>query len=86
MIELERNPHYFKKGLPHVDEFSYLLSVADRPAKACVPGPFTLSGRLDGGTVYGDRLGRKTVPHDSPALAVWSGRTHDLDARASRAS
>jgi 5-methyltetrahydropteroyltriglutamate--homocysteine methyltransferase len=43
-------------GLGVVAEFGYLLSVADRPAKACVPGPFTLSGRLDGGTVYRDRL------------------------------
>ena len=32
------------------------------------------------------RLGRKTVPHDSPPLAVWSGRRHDLDVRPSRAS
>jgi 5-methyltetrahydropteroyltriglutamate--homocysteine methyltransferase len=44
------------QGLGIVDEFSYLLSVADRPAKACVPGPFTLSGRLALGTVYKDRL------------------------------
>jgi 5-methyltetrahydropteroyltriglutamate--homocysteine methyltransferase len=43
-------------GLGVVDEFGYLLSIADRPAKACVPGPFTLSGRLDGGGVYKDRL------------------------------
>lgn len=43
-------------GLGVVAEFGYLLSVADRPSKACVPGPFTLSGRLDGGTVYQDRL------------------------------
>ena len=43
-------------GLGVVAEFGYLLSVADRPAKACVPGPFTLSGRLDGGSVYKDRL------------------------------
>jgi 5-methyltetrahydropteroyltriglutamate--homocysteine methyltransferase len=43
-------------GLGVVDEFSYLLSIADRPAKACVPGPFTLSGRLALGPVYKNRL------------------------------
>jgi 5-methyltetrahydropteroyltriglutamate--homocysteine methyltransferase len=43
-------------GLGVVAEFGYLLSVADRPTKACVPGPYTLSGRLEGGAVYKDRF------------------------------
>jgi 5-methyltetrahydropteroyltriglutamate--homocysteine methyltransferase len=43
-------------GLGVVEEFSYLLRIADRPVKATVPGPFTLSGRLALNGVYKDRL------------------------------
>ena len=39
-----------------VEEFAYLLAVADRPVKACVPGPFTLSGRLNLNGFYKDRM------------------------------
>jgi 5-methyltetrahydropteroyltriglutamate--homocysteine methyltransferase len=43
-------------GLGGVEELSYLLEIADRPVKATVPGPFTLSGRLSLNGIYKDRL------------------------------
>ena len=43
-------------SLGAVEEVQYLLSIADRPIKASVPGPFTLSGRLDLNGVYPGRL------------------------------
>lgn len=43
-------------GLGCLDEARYLLEIADRPTKASVPGPFTLSGRLALNGVYRDRL------------------------------
>lgn len=43
-------------GLGIVEEFAYLVKVADRPVKISVPGPFTLSGRLDLNGVYKNRL------------------------------
>lgn len=43
-------------GLGVAEEFTYLLQIADRPVKATVPGPFTLSGRLALNGVYQDRL------------------------------
>lgn len=43
-------------GLGCVEDFSYVRSISDRPVKACVPGPFTLSGRLQTGGIYKDRL------------------------------
>jgi 5-methyltetrahydropteroyltriglutamate--homocysteine methyltransferase len=43
-------------GLGVVEEFTHLLAIADRPVKACVPGPFTLSGRLALNGFYKDRL------------------------------
>ncbi|MDQ2683261.1 MAG: methionine synthase, partial [Chloroflexota bacterium] len=43
-------------GLGVVEEFQALVSIADRPVKACVPGPFTLSGRLDLNGRYGSRI------------------------------
>ena len=43
-------------GLGTVDDYRYLLSVADRPTKATVPGPFTLAGRLELNGVYADRF------------------------------
>jgi 5-methyltetrahydropteroyltriglutamate--homocysteine methyltransferase len=47
------------EGLRTVADFRYLQTVtADlgKPLKATVPGPFTLSGRLDPGTVYRGRM------------------------------
>src|SRR5260221_6690275 len=47
------------EGLRTIADFRYLqMSTAglNRPLKATVPGPFTLSGRLDPGTVYRDRM------------------------------
>src|SRR6266446_950613 len=46
-------------GLRTIADFRYLQMTTaglDRPLKATVPGPFTLSGRLDPGTVYQDRM------------------------------
>lgn len=44
-------------GLGVVDEVRYLLSIADRPVKATVPGPYTLAGRLDlTGSPYANRI------------------------------
>src|SRR5258705_388168 len=46
-------------GLRTIADFRYLQMTTaglDRPLKATVPGPFTLSGRLDPGTVYRDRM------------------------------
>jgi 5-methyltetrahydropteroyltriglutamate--homocysteine methyltransferase len=43
-------------GLGVVEEFQYLAKIADRPVKICVPGPFTLSGRLALNGVYRNRL------------------------------
>lgn len=55
------------EGLRTVADFRYLQTVtADlgKPLKATVPGPFTLSGRLDPGTVYRGRMevARALVP------------------------
>jgi len=47
------------EGLRTITDFRYLRTITaglDRPLKATVPGPFTLSGRLDPGTVYQDRM------------------------------
>ncbi|MCO5220302.1 MAG: cobalamin-independent methionine synthase II family protein [Thermomicrobiales bacterium] len=43
-------------GLGCVEDWSYVQQVSDRPVKACVPGPFTLSGRLQTGGIYKDRV------------------------------
>lgn len=43
-------------GLGCVEDFTYVQSIADRPVKACVPGPFTLSGRIQTGGIYRHRL------------------------------
>ena len=43
-------------GLGVVEEFRYARTRARRPLKVTLPGPFTLSGRLVGGSVYPDRL------------------------------
>jgi len=47
------------EGLRTVPDFRYLLRVtadSGKSLKATVPGPFTLSGRLDPGTIYRDRM------------------------------
>ena len=43
-------------GLGCLEDWAYVQSISDRPVKACVPGPFTLSGRLQTGGIYQDRL------------------------------
>lgn len=43
-------------GLGCVEDFSYVQAISDRPVKACVPGPFTLSGRIQTGGIYKDRI------------------------------
>lgn len=47
------------RGLGAVEEFQRLASIAplDASLKASVPGPYTLSGRIVPGTIYGDRFG-----------------------------
>ena len=47
------------QGLRIVADFRYLQAATaglGKPLKATIPGPFTLSGRLDPGTVYRDRM------------------------------
>jgi 5-methyltetrahydropteroyltriglutamate--homocysteine methyltransferase len=43
-------------GLGVVEEFAYLVKIADRPVKISVPGPFTLAGRLALNGVYANRM------------------------------
>ncbi|MEZ4532729.1 MAG: hypothetical protein R2855_17175 [Thermomicrobiales bacterium] len=43
-------------GLGCIEDFLYVQSVSNRPVKACVPGPFTLSGRIQTGGIYKDRI------------------------------
>jgi len=52
-------------GLGTVDDYRYLLTIADRPTKATVPGPFTLAGRLELNGVYADRF---EAAHDLAAI------------------
>jgi 5-methyltetrahydropteroyltriglutamate--homocysteine methyltransferase len=42
-------------GLGLVEEYRRLRSLTDLPIKMPIPGPFTLAGRLNGGSVYSDR-------------------------------
>jgi 5-methyltetrahydropteroyltriglutamate--homocysteine methyltransferase len=42
-------------GLGTVNEYRRLREYTDRPVKVPVPGPFTLAGCIDGGSVYADR-------------------------------
>jgi 5-methyltetrahydropteroyltriglutamate--homocysteine methyltransferase len=52
-------PIHAPEGLRTVPDFRYLQrATADsgKSLKATVPGPFTLSGRLDPGTIYRDRM------------------------------
>jgi 5-methyltetrahydropteroyltriglutamate--homocysteine methyltransferase len=43
-------------GLGVVKEFRYARTRTTRPLKVTIPGPFTLAGRLVGGTVYPSRV------------------------------
>lgn len=43
-------------GLGVADEFRYARTRTTRPLKVTIPGPFTLAGRLSGGSVYRDRV------------------------------
>ncbi|HEX8917558.1 MAG TPA: methionine synthase [Chloroflexota bacterium] len=43
-------------GLGVVEEFQYARQQTGRPLKTTLPGPFTLSGRLNGGDVYRSRI------------------------------
>jgi 5-methyltetrahydropteroyltriglutamate--homocysteine methyltransferase len=52
-------PIHAPQGLRIVSDFRYLQQATaglGKPLKATVPGPFTLSGRLDPGSVYRDRM------------------------------
>jgi 5-methyltetrahydropteroyltriglutamate--homocysteine methyltransferase len=42
-------------GLGVVEEYKWLRLQTDAPIKIAIPGPFTLSGCIDGGDVYKDR-------------------------------
>lgn len=43
------------RGLGVVNEFSRLRSLTSAPCKVPIPGPFTLAGCLEGGSIYGNR-------------------------------
>ena len=43
-------------GLGAVEDFRYLKRIARADLKACIPGPFTLSGRIEPSGRYPDRL------------------------------
>jgi 5-methyltetrahydropteroyltriglutamate--homocysteine methyltransferase len=43
------------RGLGLVEEYERLRALTDAPVKVPVPGPFTLAGCLQGGSVYGSR-------------------------------
>ncbi len=43
------------QGLGTREEYRRLRAITDLPIKMPVPGPFTLAGRIEGGTVYPDR-------------------------------
>ncbi|MCY4232157.1 MAG: cobalamin-independent methionine synthase II family protein [Bacteroidetes bacterium] len=49
-------PFSAPNGLGIVDEFLYSSSRTNRPMKVTCPGPYTLSGRIQTGTVYKDRV------------------------------
>ena len=44
------------EGLGVVEEFRYARTRTRRPLKVTIPGPFTLAGRLVGGSVYPNRV------------------------------
>lgn len=43
-------------GLGVTEEYEYVKTRTDRVIKMPIPGPFTLSGRIDGGNIYKDRM------------------------------
>lgn len=43
-------------GLGLLAEYNYVKTRTNLPIKMPIPGPFTLSGRIDGGTLYKDRM------------------------------
>lgn len=43
-------------GIGALEDYRYLRSIAHTPVKVCVPGPFTLAGRLEPNKRYPDRL------------------------------
>ncbi len=43
-------------GLGLLEEYTYLRARTQRRVKMPIPGPFTLSGRIDGGAIYKDRM------------------------------
>ena len=43
-------------GLGLLEEYQYVTTRTNRPIKMPIPGPFTLSGRIDGGKIYKDRM------------------------------
>lgn len=43
-------------GLGLMEEYDYLRTRTTRPIKMPIPGPFTLSGRIQPGSIYKDRL------------------------------
>jgi 5-methyltetrahydropteroyltriglutamate--homocysteine methyltransferase len=51
-----REPIAAPNGLGVVEEYRYARQRTPKPLKTTLPGPFTLSGRLIGGTVYPSRL------------------------------
>jgi 5-methyltetrahydropteroyltriglutamate--homocysteine methyltransferase len=53
------------KGLGLVEEYTYLKTRTTRPIKMPIPGPYTLAGRIQPGTVYKDRM---EVAHALAAL------------------
>lgn len=44
------------EGLGLVEEFEYARTRTNRPLKVPIPGPFTLSGRIQGGDLYNGRM------------------------------
>lgn len=43
-------------GLGLIEEFAYVRTRTTRPIKMPIPGPFTLSGRIQPGSIYKDRM------------------------------
>lgn len=44
------------QGLGLLEEYNYVWQRTQRPIKMPIPGPFTLSGRIEGGLLYKDRM------------------------------
>jgi 5-methyltetrahydropteroyltriglutamate--homocysteine methyltransferase len=51
-VEPLQAPH----GLGTIEEYSRLRELTPAPSKMPIPGPFTLAGCIDGGSVYSDRM------------------------------